>query len=69
MPRAKSEQGEGNGWQEQGRDGKLHLSCVWMCECNNIVGVDHLRGCSLFVEVGAFCVLGLSVEADQSNRN
>jgi len=47
----KSERGEGNGWQEQGRLGKLHLSCVWMCKCNNIRGVGHWLGCSC-IEVG-----------------
>ena len=30
---------------------KLHLSCVWLSECN-IAGVGHPFGCNCSVEVG-----------------
>jgi hypothetical protein len=50
--RAQPEQAEGDGRQEQGWLGKLHLSCVWMCQCNPISVVGHFLGCSCTVEVG-----------------
>jgi hypothetical protein len=52
--RGKLEQADRNSRQEQGRPRKLHLSCVWMCECNPLSVVGHFLGssCSVQVEVG-----------------